>query len=355
MKNKSKYWTFLTALITVLLMLNNSCTKENQKEIQLPTVTTDLVTDISSTSAICKGNVLSDGGYQTVNRGIYWSNIITLPGHNDDYKWEGWGTGSFSCLMDYLIPGTTYYVRAYAINTAGTNYGKVIQFSTTGSLVGDIVFNQNLMYGLLTDIVGNAYKTIKIGTQTWMAENLKTTKYNDGTDIPNITSRTEWINLSTPGYCWYLNDSNKYKNIYGALYNWYVLNTGKVCPAGWHVPSNLEWTTLTTYLGGDRVADSKLKETGTTHWINTYTEVINSSGFTALPGGNCWGVITEPLTYFGDLGYAGHFWSTSEYHDSINGFYGAYSRTFIGGFEEYTNQTFTKTQGLSIRCIQDSI
>ena len=171
------------------------------------------------------------------------------------------------------------------------------------SLSGEIErIEVDLTYGLLTDIVGNTYKTIKIGTQTWMAENLKTTKYNDGTDILNITNTTESINLSTPGYCWYLNDAYKYKNIYGALYNWYVLNTGKICPAGWHVPSNLEWTTLTTYLGGDSVADRKLKETGTTHWINTYTGVTNSSGFTALPGGNCWGVITEPLSYFGDLG-----------------------------------------------------
>ena len=342
-------------VIMTLLMIINACSKEEQKEIQLPTVTTTSITAILTTTASSGGNVTADGGATVTARGVYWSDINTVPGHFDNYKWEGWGTGSFSCLMDYLIPGTTYYVRAYASNSAGTSYGKVIQFSTTGSLVGDIVFNQDLMYGLLTDIVGNTYKTIKIGTQTWMAENLKTTKYKDGTDIPNVTNQAEWINRTTPGYCWYLNDAVKFKNTYGALYNWHAVNTGKICPTGWHVPSDSEWTTLTTDLGGDSVADSKLKETGTTHWINTYTRVINSSGFTALPGGNCWGVKTEPLSYFGDLGYAGHFWSTSEYNDPLLGFYGAYSRTFIGGWEGYTNSTFTKAQGLSVRCVQDSI
>jgi uncharacterized protein (TIGR02145 family) len=210
---------------------------------------------------------------------------------------------------------------------------------------------------VIKDIDGNTYKSVTIGKQVWMVENLKTTKYDNGDLIGTTNPATLDISSElAPKYQWAYYGDESNVNAYGRLYTWYaVTDTRNVCPTGWHVPTDAEWTTLTTYLGGDSVAGGKLKETGTTHWINTYTEVTNSSRFTALPGGNCWGVITEPLSYFGDLGYAGHFWSTSEYHNSINGFYGAYIRTFIGGFEEYTNQTFTKTQGLSIRCIQDSI
>ena len=106
----------------------------------------------------------------------------------------------------------------------------------------------------VVDIDGNVYHTVTIGTQVWMVENLKTTKYNDGTAIPLVTDNTAWGALTTPGYCWYNNDSATYKNTYGALYNWYAVNTGKLAPTGWHVPTDSEWTVLTTYLGGQSVA-----------------------------------------------------------------------------------------------------
>jgi uncharacterized protein (TIGR02145 family) len=102
------------------------------------------------------------------------------------------------------------------------------------------------------DIDGNVYKTVTIGKQVWMAENLKTAKYNDGKTIPLVTDNTEWSNLSAPAYCWYNNDIAN-KEVYGALYNWYTVNTNKVCPKGWHIPIDAEWTTLTTYLGGEGV------------------------------------------------------------------------------------------------------
>ena len=135
----------------------------------------------------------------------------------------------------------------------------------------------------LTDIDGNDYKTVTIGTQVWMVENLKTTKYNDGTAIPNITDNTSWAALTTGAYCDNINTPS-ISTTYGRLYNWYAVdnnagtkvasNGGKnVCPTGWHVPSDAEWTTLTTYLGGESVAGGKLKETGTTHWQSPNTGV----------------------------------------------------------------------------------
>jgi uncharacterized protein (TIGR02145 family) len=136
----------------------------------------------------------------------------------------------------------------------------------------------------ITDKDGNVYTSVTIGTQVWMVENLKTTKYNYGTEIPNVTDNTEWSNLTTPAYCWYDNDITK-KTPFGALYNFYAVNTGTLCPTGWHVPSNTEWTTLFNYAGGLAVAGGKLKETGTTHWNAPNTGATDEYGFKYLPGG----------------------------------------------------------------------
>ena len=132
----------------------------------------------------------------------------------------------------------------------------------------------------VTDIDGNKYKIVTIGTQTWMAENLRTTKLNDGSDIPFVTSNNNWVALTIPGYCWYDNDAAKYKNTYGALYNWYTKSTGRLCPDGWRIPSEKDWETLRKATEGGRI-----KESGTTHWKSPNQGATNKYGFTALPGG----------------------------------------------------------------------
>lgn len=106
-----------------------------------------------------------------------------------------------------------------------------------------------LEMGTVTDVEGNVYKTVKIGNQWWMAENLKTTRYSDGTKIPHVPDSLMWINLTTPAYCCYHNDAITYKNTYGALYNWFTINTGKLAPKGWHIPTDVEWTALINNLG----------------------------------------------------------------------------------------------------------
>ncbi len=133
--------------------------------------------------------------------------------------------------MTGLIPGTKYYVRAYAKNSAWTVYGEEVIFNTK-----------------VADVEGNLYSTVTIGTQVWMAENLRTTKLNDNTPIPNVTGDTDWINLSTPAYCWLRNEI-QYKDVYGALYNWYTVSTGNLCPTGWHVPTDEEYKILELSLG----------------------------------------------------------------------------------------------------------
>ena len=165
----------------------------------------------------------------------------------------------------------------------------------------------------VTDIDGNVYHTVTIGTQVWMVENLKTTKYNDGTAIPLVTDVTSWSNLTTPGYCWYNNDATAYKTTYGALYNWFTVNTGKLAPTGWHVPTDGEWTTLTSYLGGENVAGGKMKSTGTIEdgtglWHDPNIGATNESGFSGVPacGRNCDG-------RFANIGKDGIWWNASEY------------------------------------------
>jgi uncharacterized protein (TIGR02145 family) len=195
----------------------------------------------------------------------------------------------------------------------------------------------------LTDIDGNTYKTVQIGTQVWMAENLKTTKYNDGTAIPLVTDDKAWEALSTPAYCWYNKDKQANKNTYGALYNWFAVNTGKLCPTGWHVSTYVEWKTLTNYLGGENVAGGKLKETGTTHWWRSNADVTNETGFTALPGGS-----RSSDGEFKSIGGNGVWWSTSEILAPI-----ACLRCMGCDASSVLTYLTEKLGGFSVRCIKD--
>jgi uncharacterized protein (TIGR02145 family) len=193
----------------------------------------------------------------------------------------------------------------------------------------------------IKDIDGNVYKTVTIGKQVWMAENLKTSKYNDGTSIPLVMDSTAWKALKTPAYSWY----NKYianKEIYGALYNWFAVKTNKLCPSGWHVPNDAEWTTLTTYLGDVNVSGGKLKEKGTIHWKNPNTGATNESGFTALAGGHRNFVGT--FNYSGDLGY---WWCSEEYNAS-----NAWFRNMSSSSSSVGRYDYSKNGGFSVRCLR---
>ena len=192
------------------------------------------------------------------------------------------------------------------------------------------------------DLDGNIYKTVQIGNQTWMAENLKTTKYNDGTAIPLVIDNAAWLGLTIPAYCWYENDTTN-KNSYGALYNGYAINTGKLCPTGWHVSSDQEWSSLVAYLGGENVAGSKLKETGTTHWTKPNSEATNESGFTALPGGSRY-----TNGFFFTIKNLGYWWSSIE-SKSLNGWY----RSMYNRNSAVSRNFYDLTNGFSVRCVKD--
>jgi uncharacterized protein (TIGR02145 family) len=223
----------------------------------------------------------------------------------------------------------------------------VILFSITLFCIG----LNGLKAQTISDIDGNVYKTITIGNQVWMKENLKTTKYNDGKAIPLVKDDMVWKELTTPAFCWNNNDETANKNKYGALYNWYTVNTNKLCPRGWHVPTNAEWTILTTYLGGESVAGGKLKETGTTHWESPNTGATNEKGFTALPGGS--------RNYAGAFNYTGSnviffrsngcWWSSTGLSD-----FNAYYRRLYNSLSEVYSSLSVKQFGYSIRCMKDN-
>ncbi len=199
-------------------------------------------------------------------------------------------------------------------------------------------------YGTMTDQDGNTYKTITIGTQTWMAENLRVTKYRNGDPIPNVTDDTAWENLSTGAYCTYEHTTDKDKiATYGRLYNWYAVNDSRnIAPAGWHVPTDDEWTTLTTYLGGEEVAGGKMKEIGTTHWESPNTGATNESGFTALPGGYRYSDGT-----FYVIGYTGYWWSAIE----VSLHFAWYRLLFYSNSNVFRNY-LSHELGFSVRCVK---
>jgi len=196
----------------------------------------------------------------------------------------------------------------------------------------------------IKDVDGNVYNTVTIGTQLWMKGNLRTTRYSNGDLIGTTTPATLDISgETTPKYQWTYDGDENNVAAYGRLYTWYAVTDNRnICPTGWHVPTDEEWTTLTTYLGGESIAGGKLKEAGTSHWFSENVGATNESGFTALPGG------THKIDTFYNIRDTGFWWSSTEgsatqaYNRFIN-YYGNY----IGRYNS------TKQNGSAVRCLKD--
>jgi uncharacterized protein (TIGR02145 family) len=213
----------------------------------------------------------------------------------------------------------------------------------TNSDTSGIVIKMIVSAGTVTDIDGNIYQTVKIGNQVWTVENLKTTKYNDGSAIPLVPSNDIWVVLTSPGFCWYNNDSAAHADPYGALYNWYTVNTGKLAPTGWHVPADPEWSALTTLLGDERVAGGKLKEAGLAHWFAPNTAATNETGFSALPGGfrYSYGAYCYLFNF-------GNWWSSTALDATAS-----WSRYMYYNYANVNRFSYYKIYGLSVRCVKD--
>lgn len=245
----------------------------------------------------------------------------------------------------YTKPATTQ-IQSISGGRADS-FGAQQVINNINQVTSGIVFNPNKTYGSVSDIDGNTYKTIVIGTQTWMAENLKTTKFNTGEEIPLNTNDTTWLALSTPAYCWYDNNISN-KNIYGALYNYFVVKTEKICPVGWHIANQEEWDIMVS----NTLDAGNVKETGTSHWQSPNEGATNESGFSGVPAGARVGshyyndiLIAE---YYG-LGIKVWWWSSTLLEAS------SVFVTYLK-VNENTYQTTSTAEihcGISIRCLKN--
>jgi uncharacterized protein (TIGR02145 family) len=302
-------------------------------EIDVPTVTTSFLTDDEDKVAYAGGEVTHAGEISD-----NWIELVTERGIflNGSKIKLGQGVGSFVMELQDLEPQKHYILRAYVINSAGNGYGEEVRF--------------------VLDIDENIYRTVIIGDQEWFAKNLKTTKLNEGTPIPYTDDKYLWEDAyydQTPAYTWYDNDINN-KYIYGALYNWYTVDTDKLCPIGWHVPSFDEYLELVEYAGGIDVAGGKLKAAGTTHWKSPNTGATNEFGLTALPGGGYFhqDLVNHQYDFgFGRLGRSGYWWTT----DSGSGESYGYS-VFVElnyNKESAESHSYWGGTGFSVLCVKD--
>ncbi|MEI7831298.1 MAG: fibrobacter succinogenes major paralogous domain-containing protein [Prolixibacteraceae bacterium] len=294
----------------------------------IPVLTTLAISAISDSIVNSGGTISNNGGAQIAVRGVCWSTIKN-PTITDFVTTDGSGTGAFNSTVTGIIPSMTYYLRAYATNSAGTGYGNEFSFSLAKTLV--------------KDMDGNFYHFAKIGSQVWMTENLRSTRFRDSTSITLVDNATSWSNQIGPGYCWYGDDEVANKSKYGALYNWYAVNSGKLCPTGWHVPTDTEWTTLTTFLGGEPLAGGKLKESGIVHWITPNASATNESGFTALPGG-----YRLNSGIYGNMGIYGNWWTTTSVLANVANY-----RYLYYGNASVTKSFISQKSGLSVRCLKN--
>ncbi len=292
-------------------------------------ITTTIATSITSTTAVSGGNILNDGGATITAYGVCWSTLTNPTVALTTKTTENTGIVNFTSNITGLLAGTTYYVRAYATNSAGTVYGNELSFTTLAPVTTVI------------DYDGNVYDFISIGTQVWMKQNLKTTHYKDGTVIPNVTINASWASI-TGAYCDISNNPSN-SATYGRLYNWYTVNTGNLCPLGWHVPSDADWTSLINFLGNEGIAGAKLKEAGLAHWISPNTAATNETGFTALPAGYRSG--SGSYYMFGNMGY---WWSSTESSSTY-----AWVRLMYNDAGNVAKIDNHKAGGLSVRCIRD--
>lgn len=313
----------------------------------LPTLTTAAVTNIESTSALSGGEILNDGGSTVIQRGVCWSTTQN-PTVSDSKTVDGSGIGVFGSNLTSLTPGQTYYIRAYATNVEGTAYGNELSFTTQAD------------DGKIKDIDGNIYTSVTIGSQVWMVENLKTTKYRNGDPIPQVSDNAAWAALTTGAWCDYDNNASN-GAVYGHLYNHYaVRDTRNIAPQGWHVATKLEWETLQAYLinngynyDGTKTDNKTGKAFASTTLWTTYSTVgtvgnnistNNSSDLNILPSG----YRDANNGSFSTLYSRAYLWLSDSF-DNLSGWCFYLRNTLPGCY----NNTGHARGGFTVRCVKD--
>lgn len=341
-------------LLVVILFWINGCTKIEPENIL--TITTDDIENFSEGIYTFKGTIVSIGEEEINDHGFFWSESINPEADGNVIRLgPRISTGIFTSTVYDILPGTTYYVKAFAKTNSVYYYGDEKSFTTPDTLVLPII-----------DIDNNIYYPVKIGEQTWMSDNLKATRYADGSIIPRVEDRLTWYSFSlyTRAYCWYEN-YGAIGSLYGGLYTWPAAmniysesdikpgNVQGVCPDGWHLPNDYEWKQFEMFLGmsqaeadreGWRGEDEggKMKTEGTQFWTSPNIGSTNESGFKALPSG--W---RDGAGYFKNLGTSTRFWSSSKRGDYA----------WVRQLDYNSSRIYRGTTGLyeavSVRCIKD--
>lgn len=338
----------------LFFLILSICFVYSCKKDKPPVLSTLQVSDIRTTTATGGGKIISDGGSDIMGYGIVWSTSMNPTISDNQMTAEGTISGDFSFNMEGLTANTLYHVRAYAANSIGTTYGQ------------DIVFTTDPLF--VSDVEGNVYNLVRIGDQLWMKENLKTSTYRNGdligttsTPLTDVTGETE------PKYQWAYDGNEDNVEINGRLYTWFAAtDTRGVCPTGWHLPSDEEWTTLTDYLinngygfggSGNDIAKSMASTSG---WsvsddagtIGYNPESNNSSGFAGAPSGARATYLDggSVVVYFGMLNTSCAWWTSSELDNSL-----AWQRILqLNNPEVHISYYGTKKTGASVRCIRDN-
>jgi len=322
-----KYKIHLLLPVAIILFSAITCKKDDNAV--LPEVSTYSPLYIASSEATVGVTVVSDGGADIVC-GIYMGTELNPESTGIQFQ-IGSEKGTFLGQITGLTPNTQYYIKAYATNKKGEVLGEEVNFITPQTIM---------------DYDENVYNTVKIGDQLWMAENLQTLRYSNGDLIETTTPATLDISgESSPAYQWAYDANVIIASDYGRLYTWYAATDGRnVCPAGWHVPSDPDWTALETTIGGFSIGGSKLKEYGNSHWISPYNvDANNETCFRALPGG--YRNETGAFSYIENTGY---WWSATE--GDVNS---AWIRSLTVQSAEVSRVDFLKNNGASLRCVKN--
>ena len=332
-------YLFIAAGISMLIGVG--CSKKDsppEPTVTLAVLTTDSATEVTSGSAKGGGTITSGGGATVTERGLCWARHADPVIVSDYHLVLGSGTGQFTGSMPDLDTNTSYWFRAYAINSKGIAYGNTRTFHTLHAVV----------YGRVSDFDGNNYPVIRIGTQYWMGGNLRVNHYRNGDAIPVVIPDAQWKVLTSGAYCVYDNDTANAR-IYGNLYNWHALNDPRgICPAGWHIPSDGEWAVLGSVLGGNSMAGGKLKTPGTIEagsglWYAPNTGATNSSNFSGIPAG----MRINYGNYY-SIGNVAMFWATTD-TAAVN----AWTYVLDANNEKLGRTYNFKTNGFSVRCLRD--
>ncbi len=352
----------ILSIAILFVMFFTSCEDSNVVDVVvvLPVLNTVAITNVSQTDANCSTNIISKGNDPILVKGICWS-TTSLPTIDNDTTIDGSGTANYQSMIKNLSSATTYYARAYATTANETAYGKVVQITTSPDAgAPNNILNPDLTYGTVTDADGNVYSTIKIGNQTWMAENLITTKYRNGDLIPGMNDNSKWNKLSTGAQCVYntVYESNSTKK-FGRFYNYYAVTDARnIAPQGWHVPTDAEWQVLINYLISNKGTANSVTQAmaAKTDWqesivpnsigfldLETFTSLNNTSGFSALPSGF--------RGDYGEFSYVENFtaWWSADMNDKATAWFRSMSYYSTSTGRNFYDKHF----GLSVRCVKN--